>query len=101
MSDHGTRPAYLIVDARVLDQEAITVYRELAAAAVAEYGGRYLVRGGSVDVLEGGWSPERVVIVQFDSADTARRFFESPGYQAARQAREGIAHFDMIVVEGA
>lgn len=95
-----TKPAYLVVDARVTDPVRIVQYRELASVAVARYGGRYLVRGGMVESLEGDWRPERIVIVQFDSADAVRRFYDSPEYRAAREAREGAAEFDMLLVEG-
>ena len=93
-------PAYLVVDARVSDPEGIARYRELAALAVAQYGGRYLVRGGQVETLEGSWHPERLVIVEFDSAEAVRRFHDSPEYRAARDARAGMAVFDMLLAEG-
>ncbi|HRP74125.1 MAG TPA: DUF1330 domain-containing protein [Rhodocyclaceae bacterium] len=94
------KPAYLVVDARVTDPERMPQYRELAGIAVANYGGRYLVRGGMVESLEGDWRPERIVIVQFDSAQAVRRFYDSPEYRAARDARDGAAAFDMLLVEG-
>jgi uncharacterized protein (DUF1330 family) len=94
------KPAYLVVDARVTDPDRMLKYRELAGIAVANYGGRYLVRGGMVESLEGDWRPERIVIVQFDSAETVRRFYDSPEYRAAREARDGAAEFDMLLVEG-
>jgi uncharacterized protein (DUF1330 family) len=92
--------AYLVVDARVTDAERILRYRELASVAVHRYGGRYLVRGGAIETLEGDWKPERIVIVEFDSRDAVRRFYDSPEYRAAREAREGAAEFDMLLVEG-
>lgn len=93
-------PGFVVVDIRVNDMERIARYRELASAAVDRYGGRYLVRGGASEVLEGDWWPERLVIVQFESVDLARLFYHSPEYRAAREAREGAAVFDMLLVEG-
>lgn len=75
-------------------------YRALAQVAVAEFGGRYLVRGGAYQVLEGDWRPERLVVVQFESMDKARAFYDSPEYVAARQARKDCSRFDMLLVEG-
>ena len=92
---------YLIVEVKVTEQDAYARYKTLAAAAIAQYGGRYLVRGGAVEVLEGPWQPpERLVIVEFDSVEQARTFYDSPEYRAARFEREGAADMNMLVVEG-
>lgn len=93
-------PGFVVVDIQVSDLEGIARYRELASIAVKRYGGRYLVREGASEVLEGEWWPERMVIVQFKSVDVARLFYHSPEYRAAREAREGAAVFDMLLVEG-
>lgn len=92
--------AYVIVVARRADHEALARYRELSAPAVAEHGGRYLARGGRFAVLEGQWQPQRVVVVEFPSFAAAQAFYDSESYRAARAAREGLAEFDMLVVEG-
>ncbi|HNJ75179.1 MAG TPA: DUF1330 domain-containing protein [Azospira sp.] len=92
---------YLIANAAVSDAEAYEGYKKLAAVAIAQYGGRYLVRGGALDVLEGQWAgAPRVVIVEFDSVEQARKFYDSPEYRAAREARVGAADMNMLVVEG-
>lgn len=95
-----SKPAYLVVDARSADPLAMQRYRELAQQAVAAHGGRYLVRGAPYEVLEGDWRPERLVIVEFPSREAARRFYDSPEYRAAREARAGVSAFDMLLVEG-
>ena len=96
-----TQKGYLIVEARVSDPEAYETYKNLAQVAIAQYGGRYLVRGGAVEVLEGKWNGmPRLVVVEFESADQARRFYDSPEYRVARKAREGIAEMNMLVVAG-
>ncbi len=92
--------AYLVVDIKVKDPQKILKYRELAQVAVAQYGGRYLVRGGACITLEGGWQPERLVIVEFPSLEQGRLLYDSPEYLAARAARAGAADFDMLLVEG-
>jgi len=92
---------YLVIEAKVTDPLAYESYKKLAAPAVAQYGGRYLARGGNVEVLEGAWSrPERLVIVEFDSVEQAKKFYDSPEYRAAREARKDAASMNMLVVEG-
>lgn len=92
---------YLVVESKVADPLAYETYKTLAASAIAQYGGRYLVRGGSAEVLEGPWTaPQRLVIVEFDSVGQAKKFYDSPEYRAARAARENAANMNMLVVEG-
>jgi uncharacterized protein (DUF1330 family) len=93
-------PAYLIVDADVTDPEQYEQYKAASPGAIAAGGGRFLVRGGELAVLEGDWSPTRVVVVEFESLEAAKAFYESPEYQAAIKLREGAARFNMIAVEG-
>lgn len=84
--------AYLLVEAKVSDAQAYAAYKELAAVAIARHGGRYLARGGRIEVLEGNWQvPERLVIVEFDSPEQAKRFYDSPEYQQAHAGRRRIA----------
>jgi uncharacterized protein (DUF1330 family) len=92
--------AYLVVDARSTDPAAMAEYRRLAQIAVARFGGRYLIRGGACEVLEGGWRPERLVVVEFESMEKARAFYDSPEYGAAKEARAGASDFQMLLVEG-
>jgi uncharacterized protein (DUF1330 family) len=93
--------AYLLAEAKVSDPLAYETYKTLAQAAIAQYGGRYLARGGPVEVLEGGWDlPERLVIVEFASLDQARNFYDSPEYQAARAVRRDAAEMNMLVIAG-
>ena len=93
--------AYLLVEAKLSDPLAYEKYKTLAQAAIAQYGGRYRVRGGDVEVLEGDWSkPERLVIVEFESTEQAKTFYHSPEYQAARAVRKDAAEMNILVVEG-
>ncbi len=95
-----TKPAYLVVDAKSTDPQAMQCYRDLAQVAVANFGGRYLVRGTPYAVLEGSdWRPQRLVIVEFPSLENARAFYDSPEYRVAREARAGVSDFDMLLVE--
>jgi len=95
-----SQKGYLIAEAKVGDAEAYEIYKALAQAAIAEHGGRYLVRGGAAEILEGKWvNVPRLVIVEFDSVEQARRFYHSPEYQA-RQTRLNAAEMNMLVVAG-
>jgi len=92
--------AYLIVDVDVTDPARYEAYKKLAPPAIAAYGGKYLVRGGATDVLEGAVAAKRVVVLEFPSMDQARKFFSSPEYGAAKRAREGAATMNALLVEG-
>ena len=93
--------AYIVVDCEVTDPVRYEQYRQLTPAAIARHGGRFLVRGGATEVLEGDWQPRRVVVLEFPSMEAARTFYDSPEYREARSAREGAARMNMIVVAGA
>jgi uncharacterized protein (DUF1330 family) len=93
-------PAYLLVDCAVTDPERYERYKALAPPAIAKFGGRYLARGGEITRLEGDWHPQRIVVLEFPDAQTAKRFYESPEYRAARMERAGAANMNMILVEG-
>ncbi len=92
--------AYVIVDIRVTDRERYERYKDLAAPTVAQYGGRYVVRGGQTQTLEGEWSPQRIVVLEFPSAERAKEWWDSPEYAPAKDVRQRTASTEMIVVEG-
>ncbi len=93
-------PAYLIVDCEVTDAERYEAYKLLAPPAIAKYGGRYLVRGGEMTPMEGDWRPSRVVVLEFPDVETAKRFYVSPEYAAARAQRAGAARMNIVLVPG-
>jgi uncharacterized protein (DUF1330 family) len=93
--------AYLVVQIDVKDQSEFEKYKVMAAPAISAYGGKYLVRGGAITVLEGDWKPERFVIVEFESAERARQWWNSKEYEEAKNLRQRIATTRMILVEGA
>ena len=92
--------AYVLVDVDVTDPDRYDQYRPLAAASVEQYGGRYLARGGATEVLEGERTPHRTVVLAFDDADAARRWYHSAEYAKAKEARAGGAIGSFILVEG-
>lgn len=91
---------YIIVDIEVLDPGPYEDYKRLASASIAAHGGKYLVRGGATEVLDGEWTPKRLVVLQFDSVEAAKRWRESPEYTEAKKIRERCARVNMIVAEG-
>ncbi|MGR3435074.1 MAG: DUF1330 domain-containing protein, partial [Shimia sp.] len=94
-----TPKGYWIAHGRVDDPEAYEAYRAANAAPLAEYGGRFLVRGGVQEVPEGTAKP-RTVLIEFPSYAAARACYASPGYQEALKLRLGIAESDLVIVEG-
>ena len=92
--------AYLVVQIDVQDQGEFDTSEVMAAPAITAYGGKYLVRGGAITLLEGDWKPERFVIVEFESTERAMQWWNSEEYGEAKNLRQRIATTRMILVEG-
>ncbi len=95
-----TVSAYVITQVEVTDAARFGEYAKLAPIAAGKYGGRYLARGGETAALEGNWQPQRLGIVEFPTLEQAKRFYDSPEYQEAKQVRSGAANMKMLAVEG-
>lgn len=93
-------PAYIIVEVDVADPVRYEDYKGMVPPSLASYGGRFLVRGGNVETLEGDWSPKRLVVVEFPSKERAKAWWDSPEYAEAKALRQATAGTQMIVVEG-
>ena len=93
-------PAYLIVETDIHDPEQYERYKAASPAAVAAGGGRFVVRGGELAVLEGDWEPKRLVVLEFENLEAAKRFYESAEYQEVKKLRDGAATLRMVAVEG-
>ncbi|MDZ4737342.1 MAG: DUF1330 domain-containing protein [Rhodospirillaceae bacterium] len=91
---------YCIAHLTVTDAANYPNYREAAGAAIATYGGRFLVRAGQYELPEGG-SHERHVILEFESFEQAKKFYHSPEYQAAAKLRQATSDSTFVIVEGA
>lgn len=92
--------AYVIVDIDVHDPVGYEEYKKLAPAAVELYGGKYIARGGRTETLEGDWSPSRLVILQFENSEQAKRWLNSEEYREARAMRHRTANSQMVVIDG-
>jgi len=92
--------AYVVVDVERTDLERAARYSEMSGPSVERHGGRFLARGGALDVLEGDWEPERLVVIEFASTEAARAWFDSDDYREARAVREGAGNWRMVVVNG-
>jgi uncharacterized protein (DUF1330 family) len=93
-------PAYVVLDIDVKDPATFARYKELGPSAVAAYGGRYLVRGGRVESLEGTWIPSRLVILEFPTIESGRAWWASSEYAPAKALRQASARTDMLLLEG-
>lgn len=93
-------PAYIIVDIRIHNAENYEDYKKLTPASLLPYEGKFIVRGGRTETLEGGWQPERLVVLEFPSVEKARQWWSSPEYAPAKALRQANATTKMILVEG-
>ncbi len=92
--------AYIIVDLEVTDSALFEQYRAAVPATISAYGGKYLIRGGAFDVLEGNWHPKRVIVLQFDSMARLKEWYESADYAPLRSLRAKCAKTNVIAIEG-
>ena len=93
-------PAYVLANVTVKDPVRYEDYRRLVTPTLAKYGGRFIVRGGTVEVLEGDWQPNRLVIVEFPSIDHARQWWSSPEYTEAKLIRQATSEGTLLILEG-
>ncbi|MDC6168195.1 DUF1330 domain-containing protein [Paucibacter sp. XJ19-41] len=92
--------AYILANVQVTNPTQYEEYKKFSSAAMQAHGAEVCVRGGQVEVLEGDWTPDRVVLLKFASTAAARAFNDSPEYGQARAARQGAAVMRMVLIEG-
>jgi uncharacterized protein (DUF1330 family) len=93
-------PAYVIVEIEIVDPAGYEEYKKQASDTVYKYGGKYIVRGGKTEVLEGDWDPKRIVILEFPTTARAKEWLNCEEYREPRQLRHKTARARMILVEG-
>lgn len=91
---------YVIAQLTVTDPEKFEVYRGQVSATIEQYGGKFLVRGGATETVEGDWNPQRMVILQFESVERAKEWYYSPEYSGPMQLRHQAANSNVVFVEG-
>ena len=94
------KKGYIIVRLSVTDSDLFQEYPPLSSIAMEKYGGKYLIRGGKFDVLEGEWPVDRTTVVEFESYEKAKQCYQSPEYSKARNVRKKSARSDFILIEG-
>ena len=93
--------AYVIGEIEVTDAAVYEDYRKQVAATVQKYGGRFVVRGGWIEALEGGWSPRRLVVLEFPSMEQAQKWYRSSEYAPLIALRQSASRGKLVLVEGA
>jgi uncharacterized protein (DUF1330 family) len=93
-------PAYLIANVDIKDAEKFGDYMKATPPVVRQFGGKFLVRGGDFEICEGRWNPKRLVLVEFESMQKARQFYNSPEYNAIKDLRQGSAYTEWVFVDG-
>jgi len=93
--------AYVIVEVSIVDKIIYEEYKKLTPAAIAAFDGKFIVRGGRTETLEGDWQPERMVVVEFPSVERAKEWWSSDQYSHAKVLRQQSAHTRMLLIEGA
>ena len=93
-------PGYLIAMIEVIDPKGFEEYRQKVPPTIAAHGGRYLARGGQVEILEGNLPSKRIAIVEFPSMAEAKAWWSSPDYQPLRAIRERTTKSTLVITEG-
>ena len=93
-------PAYFVVELDITNMERMAEYRAAVPATLAQYGGRFLTRGGATELVEGGPEPKRIVILEFANAAAVKRWYNSPEYQKILPGRLDNSTCRAFIVEG-
>ncbi len=93
-------PAYIIVDVTITNPEEYEAYKLLTPDSITAYGGRFIVRGGATETLEGDWHHGRIIVLEFPTTERAKTWWASAAYATAKAIRQRTANTNMILVEG-
>jgi uncharacterized protein (DUF1330 family) len=92
--------AYVIAEINITDAEGYKEYTNVVPATVAKYGGKFIVRGGRAEVLDGEWPERRRVVLEFPSVEAARQWWDSPEYAKPKEMRKASSEGRLILIEG-
>ena len=90
----------MIVDSVITDQSVFDDYLQQVPAVVESHGGKYLARGGAIEVVQGDWTPNRIVVVEFDSVERARGWQDSPEYVELKAMLNRSSNTSVVITEG-
>jgi uncharacterized protein (DUF1330 family) len=93
--------AYIILDVKVTDPARYEDYKKVSGTTLEKFGGRFVVRGGDYEVLEGDWNPNRIVVLEFENRQKAKDWYHSEDYREPKSIRHAASVGHMILVEGA
>ena len=93
-------PAYAILDLKVFDKEKLQDYKNIAPDIIKKFGGKIIIRGGESNTVEGNWSPERIVMIEFPNYETANDWWNSDEYKIATELRKKGAETNVIIIDG-
>ncbi len=91
---------YVIVDTEITDMDVYGEFIERVPALVESYGGKFIIRGGDVEVLQGDWKPSRLVVLEFESAEKAANWENSSEFAELKAIRDSASNSNVIVVDG-
>ena len=94
-------PAFVLANVTIHDPVRYEDYKRMVPATLVPFGGRFVVRGGLTEILEGAWQPSRLVLLEFPSVERARAWWNSPEYAEARALRQATSDGTLIILEGA
>jgi uncharacterized protein (DUF1330 family) len=94
-------PAYVIANVHITDPVRYEDYRKLVPASLEKFGGRFVIRGGTPEILEGDWRPGRLVVLEFPSVEQARAWWNSPEYTEAKALRQATSDGTLLIIQGA
>ena len=92
-------PAFVIIEVDITDQKKYDAYKQLTPATISAYGGKFVLRGNPVTVLEGEWNHERLVMLEFPTKEKANAWYNSEGYQHAKSVRKDAASANFLLIE--
>jgi uncharacterized protein (DUF1330 family) len=93
--------AYVLAEIEITNPDGYREYTAIVPATIAKYGGRFLVRGGAAEVLEGDWPQRRRVLLEFPSMQAAKQWFDSPEYEKPKAMRQAASKGRLLLMEGA
>ena len=91
---------YVLIEIHITDPPVYSEFVERVTSTVEGHGGKFIARGGAIEVIEGDWTPPRIAILEFDNVEQVKTWLKSPEYSELDEIRKKSSNINMIVVEG-